>query len=386
MKRFLLITVIFTALLLPATPVIAGSAAQEGDDTFGLPLCLPGMLDDGTCLSLGPAQTVLEMKAAGFPYPSFDLPAASPSAELNTLPVYVAKINLDETEAAPVYGSASDAAAGVNPIGQIPAGSLRYISYITRADINGNPYLQLSTGGWLRASPASYTNFQGLIFFENPQNDFGWIIDQTPSYREPTFSAELTGKQYYQEDVIQVYSRVEADGVTWFQIGLREWVNSLKARVVTVDLNPPEGVEGDRWITIDVYTFGQTLSVYDNGQIQFATLIASGYEPYYTRPGLFQIYEKKPLETMQGSFETDRSDFYYLQDVPWTMYFDEARALHATYWHTLFGYTQSHGCVNLSPGDAQWLYNWAEIGDYVYVFDPSGQTPTDDSSYGPGAP
>ncbi len=89
---------------------------------------------------------------------------------------------------------------------------------------------------------------------------------------------------------------------------------------------------------------------------------------------------------MQGSFETDRSDFYYLQDVPWTMYFDEARALHATYWHTLFGYTQSHGCVNLSPGDARWLYEWAEIGDYVYVHDPSGQTPTDGDYYGPGAP
>jgi lipoprotein-anchoring transpeptidase ErfK/SrfK len=386
MKRFWIITAILAAAILPVSPVMAQNAGQGGDVTFGLPLCLPGMPADGTCLPMGPAQTVMDMKTAGFPYPSFDLPAASPPSELNTLPVYVAKINLDETEPAPVYGSAGDAAAGVNPIGQIPAGSLRYISYITRADIDGNPYLQLASGGWLRASPASYTNFQGLVFFENPHNDFGWVIDQTESYREPSFSAQTTGKKYYQADVIQVYNRVEAEGVTWFEIGLNEWVNSMKARAVTLDLTPPGGVEGDRWIAIDVYTFGQTLTVYDNGQLQFATLIASGYEPYYTRPGVFQIYEKKPLETMQGSFESDRSDFYYLQDVPWTMYFDEARALHATYWHTLFGYTQSHGCVNLSPGDAQWLYNWAEVGDYVYVYDPSGQTPTDDSSYGPGAP
>ncbi len=386
MKRFLRLAVMLMALIIPANRDAVHAVNQEGDGTFGLPLCLPGMPADGTCLPLGPAQTVIEMKAAGFPYPSFDLPAASPSSELNVLPVYVAKINLEETEPAPVYGSASDAAAGVNPIGQIPAGSLRYISYITRADIDGNPYLQLASGGWLRASPASYTSFQGLVFFENPRNDFGWIIDQTESYRGPTFSAQTTGKEYVQADVIQVYNRMDADGVTWYEIGLNEWVNSLKARAVTVDLEPPQGVEGDRWIAIDVYTFGQTLTVYENGQLQFATLIASGYEPYYTRPGLFQIYEKKPLETMQGSFETDRSDFYYLQDVPWTMYFDEARALHATYWHTLFGYTQSHGCVNLSPGDARWLYEWAEIGDYVYVHDPSGQTPTDGDYYGPGAP
>jgi hypothetical protein len=384
MKRYLLLVVIVLMLLLPANPVFAIAASQGGENPFVLPLCLPGMPADGTCLPFGPAQTVIEMKATGFPYPSFDLPAASPSYELNTMPINVAKINLDETEPALVYGSAGDAAAGVNPIGQIPAGSLRYITYVTRADIDGNPYLQLAAGGWLRASPASFTDYQGLLFFENPQNDFGWIIDQTPSYLEPSLSAQTTGKTYYQEDVIQVFNRVEAEGVVWFQIGLDEWVNSLKARAVTVDLEPPEGVEGDRWIAIDVYAFGQTLSVYENGQLQFATLIASGHEPFYTRPGLFRIYEKKPLETMQGSFESDRSDFYYLQDVPWTMYFDETRAMHATYWHTLFGYTQSHGCVNLSPGDAHWLYDWAEVGDYVYVFDPSGQTPTE--GYGPGAP
>lgn len=386
MKRSLLAAILIGIFLLQPSPVMAESTSQKGGDTFPLPLCLPGMPADGACLPYGPAQTVAEMEAAGFPYPPSALPAASPPYALNTMPIYVAKINLEETEPAKIYGSPGDAAAGVNPIDQIPAGSLRYIRYIARVDFDGNPYLQLSTGGWLRASPASYSDFQGLVFFENPRNDFGWIIDQTSSYREPTFSSQTTGKNYHQEDVIQIYGQVQADGVVWYEIGHNEWVNSLKARAVTVDLNPPEGVEGNRWISINVYAFGQTMSVYDNGRLQFATLIASGYEPFYTRPGLFQIYEKKPLETMQGSFETDRSDFYYLQDVPWTMYFDEARALHATYWHTLFGYTQSHGCVNLSPGDAHWLYDWAEVGDYVYVYDPSGETPTDGSFYGPGAP
>jgi lipoprotein-anchoring transpeptidase ErfK/SrfK len=89
---------------------------------------------------------------------------------------------------------------------------------------------------------------------------------------------------------------------------------------------------------------------------------------------------------MQGATAEDRSDFYYLQDVPWTMYFDEARALHAAYWRTYFGYPASHGCVNLSPTDANWLFHWAEEGDYVWVHDPSGETPTDPDLYGPGAP
>ena len=102
------------------------------------------------------------------------------------------------------------------------------------------------------------------------------------------------------------------------------------------------------------------------------------------RPGLFAIYEKLDTTYMTGSFEADGSDRYYLEDVPWTMYFDEARALHGAYWHTGYGYPRSHGCVNLSPGDSQWLYNWAQIGDQVYVHDPSGLTPTDPSLYGSG--
>ena len=33
----------------------------------------------------------------------------------------------------------------------------------------------------------------------------------------------------------------------------------------------------------------------------------------------------------------------------------------------------SHGCVNLSIGDSHWLYDWANVGDSVYVYDPSGR-------------
>jgi lipoprotein-anchoring transpeptidase ErfK/SrfK len=116
----------------------------------------------------------------------------------------------------------------------------------------------------------------------------------------------------------------------------------------------------------------------------FATLIASGLEPFWTRPGLFQIYEKLDTTPMRGAFEADGSDAYYLEDVPWTMYFDQRRALHGAYWRANLGFPQSHGCVNLSIGDAQWIYDWAELGDWVYVWDPSGNTPVDPDNYTAG--
>ncbi|MBP8964994.1 MAG: L,D-transpeptidase, partial [Flexilinea sp.] len=143
-----------------------------------------------------------------------------------------------------------------------------------------------------------------------------------------------------------------------------------------------EGVTNGRWIEVDLHE--QVVMAYENNSLVFAAMVATGMKPFYTKPGIFQIYEKKEAENMTGAFEADKSDYYSLDDVPFTMYFDEARALHGAYWRAWYGYEQSHGCVNMTIGDAHWLYNWAQIGDTVYVHDPSGETPTDPSYYGAG--
>jgi len=282
MHRLLLILTVMGLIALPTVWVNAQAVSSQTDgqveDYYNLPLCLPGMPADGTCLMYGPAQTVAEMEAEGFPYPPMDLAAAVPPAELGVLPVFVAKINLPSNEPAPIYASFEDAVAGVNAVSQIDAGSLRYISYVNRLDQDGNAFVQLSSGGWLRASPAAYTDFQGLLFFDNPRNDFGWIVDQTPSYKDPNFGAQLTGKNYTREAVIQVFNTIESEGVFWYQIAMDEWVNSLKARVISVDTNKPEGVNTNRWIEINLLQ--QILVVYEDGKLQFATLLSSGLEPW----------------------------------------------------------------------------------------------------------
>lgn len=383
MQRLLLLVILIGLIAWPAGEVAASPGFQV-DSPFGVPLCLPGMPLVGNCLPYGPVQTIIELQEAGFPWPPRDLPAAPPAAELGQMPVFVAKINLPEDQPAPIYGSFEDAVSLSNPVDQLAPGGLRFISYVDRVDHGGKAYLQLSSGRWMRAAPAAIPDYQGLLFYENPRNAFGWVVDQTPSYRSPSFGAATTGKEYVREDLIQVFNIVEAEGVTWYQISLEEWVNSQKARVVTLNTEPPAGVTTNRWIEINLLE--QTMMVYEDGRLMFATLVATGVENSYTKPGVFKIYEKIPLGTMQGSFEADRSDFYYLQDVPWLMYYDEARALHTAYWRTFFGYPQSHGCINLSPGDANWLFQWADEGDFVWVHDPSGKTPTDDDLYGPGAP
>ena len=49
------------------------------------------------------------------------------------------------------------------------------------------------------------------------------------------------------------------------------------------------------------------------------------------------------------------------------MYFYKDYGIHGTYWHNNFGTPMSHGCVNLTIPDAEWLYNWASYGTTVKV-------------------
>ncbi|HWA77859.1 MAG TPA: L,D-transpeptidase, partial [Polyangiaceae bacterium] len=49
-----------------------------------------------------------------------------------------------------------------------------------------------------------------------------------------------------------------------------------------------------------------------------------------------------------------------LRDVPYVQYFKDNYALHAAYWHDGFGAPRSHGCINLAPLDARWLFHWTD--------------------------
>jgi lipoprotein-anchoring transpeptidase ErfK/SrfK len=118
-------------------------------------------------------------------------------------------------------------------------------------------------------------------------------------------------------------------------------------------------------VSIDLYE--QVAIAYEDDQMIFATLISSGLPDWPTREGLYQVWERVESGGMSGA--EGEPDFYSLESVPWTMYFDEDRSLHGTYWHDGFGYRHSHGCVNLSITDSAWFYEWASGGDlWVYVY------------------
>jgi lipoprotein-anchoring transpeptidase ErfK/SrfK len=51
---------------------------------------------------------------------------------------------------------------------------------------------------------------------------------------------------------------------------------------------------------------------------------------------------------------------YDTMAVPWPVYFNQpaGAAIHGAFWHNDFGVRRSHGCVNVSPEDAKWIFRW----------------------------
>jgi hypothetical protein len=390
MRRILttLFTILFLLETLPLNgiTVAAQSGTQDLEPDSGSVVCPPGVYEtapDG-CLPLGPSEYLTQIAATGIPYPILPLPVYTPPAVLNDIPYQYFKVT---NKGASLYASLEDAANN-KPSGQLAPGNL-YVSYIGEAvPVGQDAFYQLRSGYWIRAEGGRQglfdPPFQGLLFSSQPPRAFGWVLDRTDSRTAPGLNSPEARYTLYRFNVVQIYDTQEASNLTWYLVGPNEWVDSRQIARVDPHTTPPKGVTASRWIEVDL--FEQTLSVYDNNRLVFATMVSTGVDPFWTRPGIFHIYVKKPTETMSGATTADRSDYYYLEDVPWTMYFDEARALHGAYWHNGFGYPRSHGCVNLSVGDSHWLYDWANVGDTVYVYDPTGRTPVDPSVYGAGAP
>ena len=122
-------------------------------------------------------------------------------------------------------------------------------------------------------------------------------------------------------------------------------------------LKRPPGVKPDEhWVHVDLSE--QTLVAYEGDVPVFATLVSTGKEAGMTPVGVHRVQIKHIATPMRDQPEEDEA--YSIDDVPWTQYFAGSIALHGAFWHAGFGQVRSHGCVNLSPADARWLFGFTE--------------------------
>jgi len=370
----LLLSLIVTFLLTFADPLPA-EAKSNPNSFYPATLCLPGEYTEGTpnCHLLGPAAYLTEraeifnlIASQEERFPHID--ESFGQSDTNYF-----RANDDNSV---VFSSYESAVANSNSTGSLYEG-YTFAAYTKLVENGGKRYFQLTDGRWMRGSAVEYfaapNRFLGVLPTEQPVRKFGWVLKDTPTLKDADYYAPKTGNIIPRYSLIEVFDEKKVGLSNWYMLAPDEWVHMTQVALVYPSEQPPEGVTNGRWIEINI--FEQTLAVYQNDQMIFATLITSGSSRTYTRPGLFKIHEKLVKTHMAGDIGLDGA--YFLMDVPWTMYFDERRGLHAEYWHDHLGYKSSHGCVNMSFPDADWVFQWADMGEWVYAWDPSGQTPVD---------
>jgi hypothetical protein len=376
MKKSILILIIAFLAAFPA------AAEELGPNNPGPEVCLPGRYHPHPekCLFDGPEEELSRdqyMREELARQSQFFTPLDPDYGEVNYA---YAKVH---PERGRIYRSVEAAYREGQPHSYIRPG-YNFVTYNDIVQFNGQTFYNVGPSQYMRAEDITGhvepTGFTGVLVNGAPERPFGWVLVPTVTREIPGRNTNsLTGHELPRHHFIQVFDTRRAGGWDWYLVAPGEWVEQRQVALVFPRAAPPEGVPGHRYIELNL--FEQTTAVYDRGKLVFATLTTSGSAEYYTRPGLFKIWEKRDVTHMRGGVEKDGSDRYYLEDIPWTMFFDQGRAFHGEYWHDHLGYRSSHGCANLSFSDARWLYEWAKLGDWVYVWDPSGQTPVDPRLY-----
>ena len=192
-------------------------------------------------------------------------------------------------------------------------------------------------------------------------------VPYTDAYLEAETGAELVYRLYY-ETIHWVTSAVNAaDGRTWYRLlddkfERHYYVPAEHIRLVsTEELTPlsPQVPSGEK--RIEVRLDEQLLLAYENSLNVFATRVSTGGKrlsgKYTTPVGNFITYHKRPTRHMaNGDIASNGFDF---PGVPWVLYITESGiSFHGTYWHNDYGIPHSHGCINMTPQAAKWLYRW----------------------------
>lgn len=246
----------------------------------------------------------------------------------------------------------------------IPGSGFAFLSLF---EIDGYQYglsTELSVLPLDRLTPVEPSHFRGLRLTREASLPVAFVHTRRAVLEtgDPRGKLQVKRPLDYREVVLLSGNRVRSDGVTYHETRWGDWVRDQRLIVVEPLSRPPSwATPGRRWL--DVSILKQTLVAYEGTEPVFVTLVSTGRDglssagKHATVQGTFVIHTKHVTWNM-GSGETGEA--YDLRDVPYVQYFHDGFALHGTYWHDAFGTPRSHGCVNLSPHDARFLFEWTD--------------------------
>lgn len=196
------------------------------------------------------------------------------------------------------------------------------------------------------------------------------LFEVTVPYADAYWKPSTNGKRVYRFYYGSTYwvNGVNRDGAgrLWYRI-MEDWLPyEYYAPAEAFRPVPPEELApisahvpaGEKRIEVDLQR--QWVRCYESGDEVFTTKTSSGKRladgGYWTPSGEFVTFRKRASRHMAAG---NRASGFDLPGVPWVSYFtDKGVSFHGTYWHNDYGTPRSHGCVNLTPQAAKWIYRW----------------------------
>ena len=257
------------------------------------------------------------------------------------------------------------------------------VAYSTQVQKDGRAWLLSADMRWVpkdRVAPYPKVEFKGvklgeeaklpLAFFRSrprpkyAANDDGGLIATGASFQRLSW-VELSGKTTEQDGTTYLQTRepgifvAESDTVVPKPQRKTPWGAPVGGKDET-GITPP-----GRATWLEASVLGGWLLAYEGTRPVYATMISPGrggtpvpgkdpLETASTPTGTFKITGKFATATMVAPHEFIHSD------VPWAQNFHGPHALHAAYWHNDWGQRKSGGCVNVSPLDGRYLYEFTE--------------------------
>lgn len=213
------------------------------------------------------------------------------------------------------------------------------------------------------------------IIINEPQtelHDWGSLAEVTVPFTnarvEPKIESEIAYRYYYSTTHWIDLIRYDANGDAWYRVVDDKvderfyYVLAKHLRVIPeteLELLSPGTPPKDK--RIEVLMNAQMIVAYEEHTPVFIAQCSTGDDftnkLWHTPLGGFLTFYKRPSRHMvAGNLAFGDYD---LPGVPWCCYLtDYGIAIHGTYWHNDFGRRRSHGCINLQPEAAKWIYNW----------------------------
>ncbi|WP_343212255.1 L,D-transpeptidase [Actinomyces sp. 565] len=123
-----------------------------------------------------------------------------------------------------------------------------------------------------------------------------------------------------------------------------------------------QAADGEKWV--DINLSDKTVTAYEGATVMRGPVsVVDGAAATPTVTGTYHVYLKYETQTMRGQ-NADGTN-YETENVPWIAYFYQGYALHGAPWRSSWGFSGSHGCLNMPVSEAKWFYDWSEIGTTV---------------------